>query len=117
MLIEFHADTELREMMLTSFADLFEEFDSIPVAIVLEPLIKQIQISDNVSYIWNVFDLDFFRCLAAHKKLTIGLAVGMAEILSRIATSDLFFAPYATELVLHLLYRFQKDPPLHLFFS
>lgn len=60
-LIEKHDNATFREFMLQNFKQLFEDFQSIPVAILLEPLIKQLQIRQNVSYFINTYDVEFFQ--------------------------------------------------------
>ena len=53
----------------------FEKLDSIPFNIVVEPLIKQIQLSENVTYHLNTFDMTFFQFLASNERLGIKNAI------------------------------------------
>ena len=41
----------------------------IPVAIALDPYLKQIAMSEGESFHWNTFDLEFLHAIAYHKKL------------------------------------------------
>lgn len=50
LLIEFHMDQEYREQMLKHFTTLFQQIQTMPVTILCEPLLKQIQISDGFTY-------------------------------------------------------------------
>jgi hypothetical protein len=61
--------------MLRNLQVIFEKYQSIPVEIFLEPLIKQIKIGENKTYIINVFDIEFFNGTVRHRKLRV--AVGL----------------------------------------
>lgn len=56
-----------------------------PVNILCEPLLKQIQISDGSTYIYNIYDFEFFTTIAAHKRLNVGIAIQVVEIMTRVA--------------------------------
>ena len=45
LLVEFYWEIDVREIMLQHFIDLYSNFESIPIAILCEPLLKQIEIS------------------------------------------------------------------------
>ena len=57
---------------------IFEEFSSIPLGVLLEPYIKQCQISKNVAL--NVFDFEFFLVIAKHEKLSVKDAVLLLDL-------------------------------------
>jgi hypothetical protein len=57
-LVENYSNENLREFMQSNMQKIFEEFSSIPLGVLLEPYIKQCQISKNVAL--NVFDFEFF---------------------------------------------------------
>jgi hypothetical protein len=65
-MIENHGDLELREYFLVNFVQTFERLATIPVSVVVEPLIKQINVSDDTTYQVNNFDFDFFISVARH---------------------------------------------------
>jgi hypothetical protein len=50
---------------------IFERINTIPIGIMVDPLIKQIQITEGITFKFNVFDFDFFTCLAKHSRLTV----------------------------------------------
>ena len=60
ILVEFYWEIEMRDMMLRHFIFLFKKFEQIPVAILCEPLLKQVQISQYNTTNFNVFDFEFF---------------------------------------------------------
>ena len=45
LLVEFYWEIDVRELMLKHFITLYANHDNIPIAILCEPLIKQIEIS------------------------------------------------------------------------
>ena len=42
ILVEFYWELEIRDLMLKHFIYIFKKYDSIPVAILCEPLLKQV---------------------------------------------------------------------------
>ena len=60
MLVEFYWEIDVRELMLKHFISLYESFESIPINILCEPLLKQIEISQYHATAFNVFDFEFF---------------------------------------------------------
>jgi hypothetical protein len=69
---------------------------SIPIALLVEPLLKQIQTQLGVTYHLKTVDYDFFRFLGEHPKLTLDLALQFMEILSKISISEVV---HSTSLV------------------
>lgn len=45
LLVEFYWEVDVRELMLKHFIELYRDFESIPINILCEPLLKQIEIS------------------------------------------------------------------------
>ncbi len=91
-LIETHSDSSLRGYLLENFQNIFESFPNIPIAILLEPLIKQIQVSEGKSYNLNVFDIKFLDACSGHPKLTVKVAIQLLDLVAKIYTSNLIFA-------------------------
>jgi hypothetical protein len=110
LLVEYHMDIELREQMVVHFMSIFTEFAMIPISICVDPFVKQIQMTENYSFFWNIFDLDFFAVVSHHKRLTPQLAVQVLALLSNLALRDVMFASYAVSVVCQLVSRFSKDP-------
>jgi hypothetical protein len=74
LLIEFHPHVEIREQLMRHFLSLFQQVQTIPVAILCEPLLKQIAIaSDTLSF--NIFDFEFFGVVANHKRSTVAIGL------------------------------------------
>ena len=63
--IESIGDDVTREFMMTNFTEIFYNHASIPVNILVEPLLRAIQVNDS-HYTPNVFDFEFFSTIAKH---------------------------------------------------
>ena len=64
LLVEFYWEVDVREMMLRSFIELFQKHANIPINILCEPLLAQIEVSQYHEAAFNVFDFQFFRFIA-----------------------------------------------------
>eukprot|EP00357_Protocruzia_adherens_P031664 CAMPEP_0115033794 /NCGR_PEP_ID=MMETSP0216-20121206/40176_1 /TAXON_ID=223996 /ORGANISM="Protocruzia adherens, Strain Boccale" /LENGTH=1250 /DNA_ID=CAMNT_0002412373 /DNA_START=59 /DNA_END=3809 /DNA_ORIENTATION=- len=91
-LVENHSDIGVRELLMSNFTYTFESLPTIPVGILVEPLIKQIQVSEGVTYFYQVFDFDFFVTLARHPRLTIKNAIQLLDLLAKIYLNDVVYA-------------------------
>ena len=108
ILVEFYWEVEIRDMMLRHFIYLFKKLDSIPVAILCEPLLKQVQISQYHATSFNVFDFDFFQVVAYHRKLNMQTCLLLMEALTKIALSSVFYAKVSLQTMRSLIMRFSK---------
>jgi hypothetical protein len=68
-LVESPQDQTVRELFLTNFQYLFESVKSIPVGLLVDPLVKSNQVQD--TYAFQTFDYDFFTFLSQHPRLNI----------------------------------------------
>ena len=109
ILVEFYWEVETRDMMLKHFIHLFKRIENIPVAILCEPLLKQVQISQYHATSLNVFDFEFFQVLAYHKKLNVQTSVHLMESLTKISLSSLFYSKVAINTLKTLIMRFSKS--------
>ena len=66
LLIKNHHEIYTLEYFLKQFSRIFKQIKTIPVAILLETMIKQINLTGNVSYKFNTFDFQFFKGLTQH---------------------------------------------------
>ncbi len=48
---------------------------SIPIGILLGPLVKQIHFAEGKSYLLNIFDFEFLRTCAVHSRLQLKHAI------------------------------------------
>lgn len=68
-LIENSANSSMREFLLNNFITIFETLENIPMNILVEPFIRQIQVMDQNQFVYNVFDFNFFTYIAKTEKL------------------------------------------------
>lgn len=87
--IENHANLGMRELFLRNFGELFNKFQSIPVNILLEPLIKQIQVGEK-NYVINVFDMELLMICAEHAKMNIKMVILLFDLLIKVPTPSYF---------------------------
>ena len=48
---------------------MFIKHPNMPVSFVVEPIVKQLQISEGDTYIYNTIDFEFLQALASHPTL------------------------------------------------
>ena len=113
ILVEFFWEIEIRDLMLRHFIYLFKKLDTIPVAILCEPLLKQVQISQYPSTAFNVFDFEFFQVVAYHKKLNLSTALLMMDSLTKVALSSVYYSKVAVLTMRAIIMRFSKQPEMH----
>lgn len=92
LLVENHQDNDVREFMFKNFSDVFNNIKNIPIAILLESLMKQISLSGNVTYHFNIFDFEFFQVIAKHPRLHLKLAIDFVDLLGKIICNDVTFS-------------------------
>jgi len=91
-LIESPNDPTIRELYFTNFTNLFEINPNIPIGLLIDPLLKQIQMSIGVAYILKVFDFDFFVFLTRHPKCSPAIAAQIFDLLAKLSLNDLGYS-------------------------
>lgn len=107
--IENHSNIDVREYIMHNFCTIFQRSHSIPVSIVIEPLIKQLQKADMSSYSLNVFDFTFFNVIAAHSRLSLKNAIQFLDVLAKIYLNDVTFAHSAMPPIIKIVSRFIEE--------
>lgn len=69
------------------------------------------------TYIFNIFDFEFFNTVVHHKRVNIQTALGVVELMVSICNQNIFFANTSISIILEVVYKFSKDPMLHQQFS
>ncbi|KRX04789.1 Armadillo-type fold [Pseudocohnilembus persalinus] len=105
-LIENHQNLEDREYILQNFSNIFKKFISIPVEILVEPLIKQIQFQEGQSYMINICDIQFFTLVSQHPKAKLKLSILLVDLLCKIYLNDLIFAPSVIQPIKNIFSRY-----------
>ena len=129
MLIECYNNLEQRDDLLKNFVLVFNMHPNIPINILCDPLLKQIQIflekdsnrllEENKTsqylepaselFTLNTTDFELFMCIATHKKLSVELACTLMEIVTEVAVKHIMFTRVSLKLVLTLLARFHNQ--------
>ena len=82
--IEYHHDLSIRELMLSNFSYLFKVVLSIPVGIMVEPYVKQIQYNLGKTYYFNLNDISFLTTVARHPRYNVKEAMLTLDVLGKI---------------------------------
>ena len=82
--IEYHHDLSIRELMLSNFNYLFKAVLSIPVGIMVEPYVKQIQYNLGKTYYFNLNDISFLTTVARHPRYNVKEAMLTLDVLGKI---------------------------------
>ena len=82
--IEYHHDLSIRELMLSNFSFLFKVVLSIPVGIMIEPYVKQIQYNLGKTYYFNLNDISFLTTVARHPRYNVKEAMLTLDVLGKI---------------------------------
>ena len=82
--IEYHHDLSIRELMLSNFNYLFKMILSIPVGIMIEPYVKQIQYNLGKTYYFNMNDISFLTTIARHPRYNVKEALLTLDVLGKI---------------------------------
>ena len=91
-LVENHEDTTTREYLMKNLIQVVEDIPAIPVAFIVDPLVKLLQEAEGDTYIYNTIDFDFFCALAKHPKLHARNALPLIDFLAKIYLNDLSYA-------------------------
>lgn len=91
VLVENYYEDTTRQYVMTNFMQFFESSETIPVGILLEPLMKQFIESEGSTYNYNTFDFEFFISVVKHPKLKQNDAVTLMDILAKIYLNDNVF--------------------------
>ena len=84
MFIEYHNDLNIREFLLSNFNEVFKNILSIPVGIMVEPYVKQVQYNLGNSYYFNVNDVSFLTTVARHPRFNVKEAILVLDVLGKI---------------------------------
>ena len=82
-LIENHSNELLRAHIMSNFQFTFERITTIPVGILVDPLVRQIYMSEGITFKFNVFDFEFFSTLAKHPRLNIKNGIQIADLMAK----------------------------------
>jgi hypothetical protein len=61
----------------------------------VEPLVKQIQLSENVTYVINTFDMQFFQAIASTDRIGVKNAIQLLDLLAKLFLNNNVYAATA----------------------
>ena len=114
-LIENFANQNIREFILKNMKQIFEANNQIPVNIIFEPLLKQLQVSENILTTLNIPDLEFLLMGAKNSKLNIKLSIQLLDILAKIYLNSVPFAHMVSTGLIAIISRYINDEPMQEF--
>jgi hypothetical protein len=104
-----------REFMMSNFITIVQKQPTIPIGILIEPLVKQLHVSQGKTYYPNLFDFEFFVALARHGKLMIRQAVMLLDLCAKIYINDLDWASACSVPFMIIVSRFLDSPAIREF--
>lgn len=103
-LVENYREIEIREVILNNFLDMFEKNPGIPIGILLDPLIKQYQVSNDINF--NTVDFQFFIKISKHQRLNVRQGLQTMDVLGKIYMTHQLYLKAAVNPFMHLAKRF-----------
>ena len=101
--IENYSNLNMREFLLRNFKLLYENNPTIPVGILLEPLLKQMQGDETTALYVNVFDFEFFGSVVKHPKFTEAQALQIFYIMADVYLNNIAFSKESHKIILDIL--------------
>ncbi|CAK59353.1 unnamed protein product (macronuclear) [Paramecium tetraurelia] len=107
-LIENFDQKEVREFLVANFLMLIKKYSTIPIDILIIPMVKQLQIEQNEIQI-NIVDFQLLKSVCTHPKIDVNVAILMLDMLSKLYLSSIMFYQLAFQQIQLLLTRFIKS--------
>ncbi|CAD8119075.1 unnamed protein product [Paramecium sonneborni] len=113
-LIENFDQKEVREFLVANFLMLIRKYSTIPIDILIIPMVKQLQIEQNEIQI-NIVDFQLLKSVCTHPKIDVNVTILMLDMLSKLYLSSIMFYQLAFQQIQLLLTRFIKLNPVQEF--
>jgi hypothetical protein len=107
-LVENYTNTIIREYIMTNFIQTFASTPSIPIGILVDPIIKQMKVIETLGYC--TFDFEFFIAAARHPRFSIKNAVQSLDILGKVYLQDPIFSKTAVIPFMMIAGKFYQAP-------
>ena len=88
---------------------MFAEVPSIPVDVVMGPLMKQVRVSEGISFSFKIFDFNFLTGVARHPKLSVKIAIQTVDVLAKSYIEDVRYSLTAVTPMMIMLSRFIEN--------
>ena len=112
ILFENYNNANFRNLILLNFRQILGSIDGIPIGVIVESLVKQLQQNENTNYNINVPDVEFLETLAKHPKLGLKHSIQLLDIFAKIYLNNIVFAPIAGKCMMHIFTNFISSEPL-----
>jgi len=106
-LVENHGDDELRDVMLSHFIALTASTPTIPIAVLVEPLVRQ-----TAFYGARQLHLDLFNALATHTTLELKQAMLLIHLVGKLCVESLKYHVSAIGVLCAIVRRFEAEAVL-----
>ena len=105
--MDAHNEDSTRCFIQSNFIHFIKTTPTIPVGIIIEPLVKQIASAPILRL--DMHDFSFFEAMAHHPKLSIKSAISLLDVLARLHLTHDFFAHLAMPCFLSLCTRYLEQ--------
>lgn len=109
LLVENYSNPNMREFIIANFVLLFKMNSGIPIAILIEPFIKRLQVSEIGL---EVFDYDFISIIAQYPRLSIKHAILLIDIVGKAYLHDFIYSKAAGVPYTYIASRFIQNEPM-----
>ena len=111
-LFENYNNVYFRNIITMNFRQILNSIDSIPIGVVIEPLVKQLHLNENTNYNINIPDIEFLESLAFHPKLGLKNSIQLLDIFAKIYLNNIIFAPVAGKSFIRIFSNFVSAEPI-----
>ena len=109
LLIENFPNEKVRHHIVDNFIEIFQRYPDIPQSILLEPLLKQFQMSEASLECLNLFDMTLLNLIAQNKKLQIKLVIQFLDVFAKILKENFIFAKLTQNSLINLIQNYQNE--------
>ena len=104
-MVDHFNNSELRELFLHNFRAVFKSSgESIPIGVVLEPLLKYLQSPEAISAKkLNIFDLEFLACVAQSPKLSTKHVIPLLDVLAKVYLNNIIYSSIVGKSIIRLV--------------
>lgn len=106
ILVENYDNLDHRQFLMNNFVHIFRKFPSIPLDIIIDPLVKLLQ----SNHAMNLNDAILFNSITSHQNLKQSAAILMLDALVRLYNTNYMFAQTIFPSIQKLLSKFIDDP-------
>lgn len=114
-LVENHQNEEIRQFIMSNLGTIYKLIPGVPVGILIDPLVKEIQLSENSSYNFNLFDFEFFQILAKSPKLNVSNGILLLDVQAKVIFNTPIYGAVASLPFLTILQKLSTSSEIQTF--